>query len=157
MEVENSRSEKSGFEISQTNNRWVFNSRLPIFDFTSFFVDSRFFRSWLLNFGFLKYGLVIYRLFHCTPDFSTPDFLAQIWTFYFECISSFVNMSNCRNFETLHNIYFDFLFNVQNWDSQQGRDSCLKINTYYVIFQNSTIRHIPNSFSDEKPVTWITK
>ena len=29
---------------------------------------------------------------------------------------------------------------------QRARDSCLKINKYYVIFVNSTIRHIPNSF-----------
>ena len=29
---------------------------------------------------------------------------------------------------------FWFLFKVQNWDSQQGRDSCLKINKYCVIF-----------------------
>ena len=38
-------------------------------------------------------------------------------------------------FKILRNIYFCFFFNVQNWDSQQGRDSCLKINKYYVIFR----------------------
>ena len=32
--------------------------------------------------------------------------------------------------------YFDFFFNVQNWDSPEGRDSCLKINKYYVIFRD---------------------
>jgi hypothetical protein len=47
----------------------------------------------------------------------------------------------CWNFEILHNIYFDFFFNIQNWERQQGRDSCLKMNRYYVVFQkfnNST-------------------
>ena len=42
------------------------------------------------------------------------------------------------NFRILRNIYFDFFFNVQNWDSQQGRDSFLQINKYYVIFENLT-------------------
>ena len=32
--------------------------------------------------------------------------------------------------------YFDFFFKVQNRDSQDGRDSCLKINKYYVIFRD---------------------
>jgi hypothetical protein len=40
-------------------------------------------------------------------------------------MSWFANVSNCRNFEILRNIHFDF-FQVQNWNSQQGRDSCLK-------------------------------
>ena len=47
----------------------------------------------------------------------------------------------CWIFEILRNIYFDFFFNLQNWDSQHGRDSFLKINKYYVIFwkfENST-------------------
>ena len=35
----------------------------------------------------------------------------------------------------------------------EGRDSCLKIDKYYRIFLNSTIQHIPNSFSYEKPGT----
>jgi hypothetical protein len=37
---------------------------------------------------------------------------------------------------------FDFFFNVQNWDSQEGRDSCLKTNKYYVIFLTSRFRWI---------------
>ena len=65
----------------------------------------------------------------------------------------------CRivDFRILRNVYFDFFFNVQNWDSQQDRDSCLKINKYYVIFENSTIWHIPNSFFYVKPGTLMLK
>ena len=54
-------------------------------------------------------------------------------------------------------IFEYYVIFVQNWDSQQGRDSCLKINNYYVIFENSTIRHLPNSFSYEKPGTLYSK
>ena len=62
-------------------------------------------------------------------------------------------------FEFLKNyvIFILIFFNVQNLDSQQDRDSCLKINKYYVIFENSTIRHIPNSFSYVKPGTLMLK
>ena len=42
------------------------------------------------------------------------------------------------NFRNITEYLFWFFFKVQNWDSQQGRDSCLKINKYYVIFENST-------------------
>ena len=52
-------------------------------------------------------------------------------------------MSNWRIFEYSRNLFLIF-FKVQNWDS------CLKTNKYFVIFVNSTIRHIPNSFSYEK-------
>ena len=41
-----------------------------------------------------------------------------------------------RNLEILHNILFWFFFKVENWDSQEGRDSCLKINKYYIIFRD---------------------
>ena len=43
----------------------------------------------------------------------------------------------CRIFEfsKYYLIFICFVFfNLQNWDSQQGRDSCLKIYKYYVIF-----------------------
>ena len=39
----------------------------------------------------------------------------------------------CWIFEILRNIYFDFFFNSKL--RQQGRDSCLKIDKYYVIFR----------------------
>ena len=44
-----------------------------------------------------------------------------------------------RNLEILRNILFWFFFHVQIWDSQEGRDSCLKINKYYVIFRDFEI------------------
>ena len=44
-------------------------------------------------------------------------------------------LSNFQIFEILSNIYFDLFFYVQNWDSQQVRDSCLKINEYYTILR----------------------
>ena len=54
------------------------------------------------------------------------------------------------NFQILRNLYFDFFFNIQSWNSQLGRDSCLKIvNKDYVIFGNSEIEHLWNSFSYE--------
>ena len=49
-------------------------------------------------------------------------------------------VTNFRIFEILRNIYSDFFFNVQNWDSQQGRDSCLKINKCYVTFKLSNFK-----------------
>ena len=36
---------------------------------------------------------------------------------------------------------------------KQGRDSCLKINRYYIIFQKFVISHISNNFSYDMPAT----
>ena len=41
----------------------------------------------------------------------------------------------CAEFSKYYVIFILIFFNLQNWDSQQGRDSCLKINKYYVIFR----------------------
>ena len=41
----------------------------------------------------------------------------------------------CVKFSKYYVIFILIFFNVQNWGSQQGRDSCLKINKYYVIFR----------------------
>ena len=56
-----------------------------------------------------------------------------------------------RNLKILCNILFWIFFKVQNWDSQEGRDRCLKINKYYVIFQDFQISS--NSFSYGMPAT----
>ena len=45
-------------------------------------------------------------------------------------------------FSNFRNITKYFFFNWQNWDSQQGRDSCLKMNKYV-----SKNPHISNNFS----------
>ena len=47
-------------------------------------------------------------------------------------------VTKLRIFEILRNIYFDFFFKVQNWDSQQGRDSCLK---KLILYNISKIRN----------------
>ena len=39
----------------------------------------------------------------------------------------------CVEFSKYYVIFILIFFNVQNWDSQQGRDSCLKTNIYYVM------------------------
>ena len=51
----------------------------------------------------------------------------------------------------------NFFQSIKLRQPKQGRDSCLKINKYYVIFEHLTIRHIPNSFSYEKPGTLMLK
>ena len=61
--------------------------------------------------------------------------------FWYLCCWHFIRKAiwrniEIRNIEILCNILFWFFFNVQNWDSQEGRDSCLKINKYYVIFRD---------------------
>ena len=33
--------------------------------------------------------------------------------------------------------YVIFFFDIENWDSQQGRDSYLKLDNYYIIFEIS--------------------
>ena len=83
-------------------------------------------------------------------------FSLNIWfKFYdlFNVICKYLIRKAISNFWILRNIYFDFFSTYITETVKQGRDSCLKINKYYVIFQNSTISHIPNSFSDEKPGT----
>ena len=49
----------------------------------------------------------------------------------------FANVANSRNSEYYVILILMFFFNVQNWDRQQSRDSCLKINKYYIIFEIS--------------------
>ena len=44
---------------------------------------------------------------------------------------------NCRIFEYYEVFILIFFFNIQNWDSKQSRDGCLKINKYYIIFEIS--------------------
>ena len=57
------------------------------------------------------------------------------------------------NFEYSHNLFLISFQSTKLRQPTEGRDSCLKINKYNVIFVNSTIRHIPNNFSYEKPGT----
>ena len=59
------------------------------------------------------------------------------------CITYVLWFGMCYIFEYYVIFILTFFFNVQNWDLQQARDSCLKINKYYVIFKNSKIWHIP--------------
>ena len=51
-------------------------------------------------------------------------------------------------------IFHFYFFNVQNWDRQEGRDSCLKINKYFEI---SNFEISSNSFSYDMPATLIMK
>ena len=63
-----------------------------------------------------------------------------------------VELTNFRIFTKPIPIFFQ---SIKLRQPTEGRGSCLKINKYYVIFVNSTIQHIPNSFSYEKPGTLI--
>ena len=65
-----------------------------------------------------------------------------------------IELTNFRIFTQPIPIFFQ---NTKLRQPTEGRDSCLKINKYYVIFVNSTIRHILNSFSCEKPGTELKK
>ena len=62
-------------------------------------------------------------------------------------------MCGIDKFTNIHATYSYFFQSTKLRQPTDGRDSCLKINKYYVIFINSTIQHIPNSFSYEKPGT----
>ena len=62
----------------------------------------------------------------------------------------------CRidEFSNIHaNLFLCFFQSTKLRHPTEGRDSCLKMSKYYIIFVNSTIRRIPNSFSCEKPRT----
>ena len=71
-----------------------------------------------------------------------------------ECISSWVDLLICWIVEISK--YFIIFILILNWDSQQCRDSCLKINKYYVIFRkidNSTRFQI-NQWWDTFDMNW---
>ena len=61
------------------------------------------------------------------------------------------------NFQYSHNLSLTFFHSTKVRQPTEGRDNRLKINKYSVIFENSTICHIPNSFSYEKPGTFFIK
>ena len=64
-------------------------------------------------------------------------------------------MTNWRIFEYSRNLFLIFFQSTKLRQPTEGRDSCLKINKYYVIFVHLTIRHIPSSFSYEKQGTLV--
>ena len=62
----------------------------------------------------------------------------------------------CRidKFSNIHATYsYIFFQSTKLRQPTEGRDSCLKMNKYHIIFVISTIRYIPNCFSYEKPGT----
>ena len=66
----------------------------------------------------------------------------------------------CRidKFSNIHTTYSHIFFqSTKLRQPTEGRDSCLKMNKYHIIFVISTIRYIPNCFSYEKLGTLVTK
>ena len=58
-----------------------------------------------------------------------------------------------RNLKILCNILFWIFFKVQNWDSRDSRDSCLKIENITWYFKISNFKISSNSFSYDMPAT----